>query len=87
MTQSREFDEDAVIEGQADEVVQAMARRQFAVSLAVGFALLAIAGLTLVRPGASRDVLQETASRHRVVPAESRPVDVAQPVQQTAPRG
>ncbi|MGA2044545.1 MAG: hypothetical protein ABSG83_14375 [Roseiarcus sp.] len=85
MTRGREFDEAAPGERQTDEAVQAMARRQFAVSLAVAFAFLAIAGLMLARP--THDLAAETAARRGIVQPEAPPVDLAEPAQRIAPRG
>jgi len=80
------FDEDALIESEADEAVHEMARRQFGVSLAVGFALLAIAGLMAVET--THRTSTEMVARHRiVVPAAAPQTETAQPVQHALTKG
>ena len=78
MTSAHYFDEDPVVEGEADAVVQEMARRQFGVSLAVGFVLLAVAGLTVMR--ASHDVpVQTVQQHHRIIQVQPAQTEAAEP--------
>ena len=71
--------------GDSADELRAMARRQFRVSVAVGFVLLAVAALILVRtpPGAPVAV----AARHRVTPPEAPRLDTAAPSAVRAPQG
>lgn len=78
MTKVRYFDEDAFDAGMADGAVQALARRQFCVSLAVAFALLAAAGLMIVRERHQTPV--EMAALHKIMRAEAPRMEVAQPM-------
>jgi hypothetical protein len=79
MTSDQYFDEDPIEAGIADSDVRSMARRQFGISLVVGFALLAVAGLIAVRatPGAP----VEMAARHRIIKIEAPQSEFAQPAQ------
>jgi hypothetical protein len=85
MTEGGYFDEDAFDAGLADGAVQAMARRQFSVSLAVALAMLAAAGLALV--GERHTAPVETAARHNIIRAEPPRLEVAQPAPAPATRG
>jgi hypothetical protein len=78
------FDDDAFDDGLGDASVQAMARRQFSVSLAVALAMLAAAGLAVVgeRPAAPIEMV----ARHDVIRTEAPPV-AAQPAPTEATRG
>jgi hypothetical protein len=69
----------------ADDELRAMARRQFRVSVAVGFILLAVAAMILVRapPGAPA----AATARHKVMPPEAPRLDTAAPSAGRAPRG
>lgn len=82
------FDEDPLMEGEADRAVQEMARRQFGVSLFVAFVLLAVAGLTVMKTTHIAPLEPiETAAHHRMAPAQEPPTDFAQPAQQTMTKG
>jgi len=85
MTEGGYFDEDAFDAGLADGAVQAMARRQLSVSLAVALAMLAAAGLALV--GERHTAPVETAARHNIIRAEPPRLEVAQPAPAPATRG
>jgi hypothetical protein len=87
MRDAHYFDEDAVIEGEADDAVHEMARRQFGMSLAVGLALLAGAGLMAVRVGPQAPANSvEMAARHRIIRVEAPQTQVAGPSQQAPVR-
>ncbi len=79
------FDDDAFEEGMGDTSVQAMARRQFSVSLAVALAMLAAAGLAVV--GERRAAPIEMVARHDVIRAEAPPAAFARPAPTEATRG
>jgi hypothetical protein len=79
MTNAHYFDEDPVVEGEADAVVQEMARRQFGVSLAVGFVLLAVAGLTVMRAGHDVVPVQTVQQHHRIIQVQPAQTEVAEP--------
>ena len=78
------FDDDASDADFGGASIQAMARRQFGVSLVVGLAMLAVAGLAVV--GERHPAPLEMAARHNVIHAEA-PVAVAQPAPSEASRG
>jgi hypothetical protein len=63
-------------EGLADADIQAMARRQFGVSVVVGLALLAVVALIAMRT--SNFAPAEVTAHHRIVLPESSPVETAQ---------
>ena len=80
------FDEDDAFDaGLGDNSVQAMARRQFSVSLAVALAMLAAAGLAVIgeRPAAPIQMV----ARHDVVHPEARPAVTLQLAPVEATRG
>jgi hypothetical protein len=78
MTNAHYFDEDPVVESEADAVVQNMARRQLGVSLVVGFVLLAVAGLTVMRT--THDVSVQTVQQHhRIVQPQPAQTEAADP--------
>jgi hypothetical protein len=85
MTEGGYFDEDAFDAGLTDGAVQATARRQFGVSLAVALAMLAAAGLAVV--GERHAAPVEMAARHKIMRAEPPRVEVAQPAPFAATRG
>lgn len=89
MTNARYFDEGAEEAGSdagaADYAVRAMARRQFGVSLVVGFALLAVAGLIAVQ--SPRGASTQTAARHRIVMPQAPQVEFAAPMAQAPTKG
>jgi hypothetical protein len=85
MTEGGYFDEDAFDAGLADGAVQAMARRQLSVSLAVALAMLAAAGLALV--GEHRTAPIGMAAQQRIMRAEPPRLEVAQPAPAPATRG
>lgn len=88
MSDAPYFDEDALIEGEADQAVHEMARRQFGVSLAVGVALLAIAGLMAMETARQAPADAQMTARHRIiVPAAAPQTETAQPVQHTLTKG
>jgi len=78
MTNAHYFDQDPVVEGEADAAVRDMARRQFGLSLVVGFVLLAVAGLTVMR--ASHDVpVQTVQQHHRVIQVQPAQTEASEP--------
>jgi hypothetical protein len=77
MTNAHYFDEDPLVENAVDGAVQDMARRQFGMSLAVGFALLAVAGVTVLR-GSHEAPMQATA-QHRIIRIEAPQTQMAEP--------
>ncbi len=79
------FDDDAFDEGLGDTSVQAMARRQFGLSLAVALAMLAAAGIALV--GERHAAPIEMAARHDVIHADAPNAAVARPAPIEATRG
>jgi hypothetical protein len=88
MTNAHYFDEDPLVEGEVDGAVREMARRQFGVSLAVGFALLAIAGLSVMRASHEAPAqMAQVAAHHRIIRVEAPQPQFAQPVQQAQPKG
>lgn len=76
MTAGRYFDDDCPDLGLSDGAVNAMARRQFAISLIVGFALLAAAGFMAL--GVVHEKPAGMAARHDIVGAETSRTEVAQ---------
>jgi len=76
------FDDDAFDAG--DSSVQAMARRQFSVSLAVALAMVAAAGLAVI--GERHAAPLEMVARHETIRTPAPPV-AAQPVSFEATRG
>ena len=85
MTDARYFDEDESEVGLADNAVQIMARRQFAVSLAVAFALLAAAGLAVAN--GVRVAPYEMAARHKIIRVEAPRIEIAQPALNAITKG
>ena len=85
MTNAHYFDEDALVESEVDEVVQNMARRQLAMSLVVGFALLAVAGLTVMRGG--HEAATQTVAQHRIIRVEAPQTQMAEPALQAPTKG
>ena len=75
------FDEDYRETSLADSAVQAMARRQFGISLVVAFALLAAAALTAVR--ASHETSAEMAVPHKVVQVDAPRMEIMRPLLKT----
>jgi hypothetical protein len=86
MTNAHYFDENPLIEGEADAVVRDMARRQFGVSLVVGFALLAVAGLTVLRTNHDAPV-QTAQQHHRIIRVQPPQMQTAEPAPQSQPKG
>jgi hypothetical protein len=77
------FDEEAA---GVDDAVQAMARRQFGVSLVVAFALLAIAGLAAAQAPRNAPA-QQMAARHKIIRVEAPQFVVAQPAAPAMTKG
>jgi hypothetical protein len=69
MTEAPFFDDDVIETPTADGPVRAMARRQFGISLVVGFALLAVAGIVAMQ--SAHQTPAEVASRHRIIRVEA----------------
>jgi hypothetical protein len=78
MTNAHYFDEDPVVEGEADAAVQDMARRQFGISLVVGFAMLAVAGLAVMRASHEAPV-QTVQQHHRIIQPQPAQTEAAEP--------
>jgi hypothetical protein len=88
MTDARYFDEDAYDADAGERDVQAMARRQFGISLVVGFALLIAAGLTAVTTlHAAPAPSVEMTARHKIIRIDAPRIEVAQPALNSLPRG
>jgi hypothetical protein len=88
MSDARYFDEDAYEVPASDQDVQAMARRQFGISLVVGFALMAAACLmavTTLRAAPAASV--EMTAHHKIIRIDAPRIEVAQPVQNSLTRG
>jgi hypothetical protein len=85
MTEARYFDEDEREVGLADDAVQIMARRQFAVSLVVAFALLAAAGLAVAN--GFHAAPYEVAARHKIIRIEAPRIEIAQPALNAMTKG
>lgn len=85
MTNAHYFDENPLVENEADAAVRNMARRQFAVSLAVGFALLAVAGLTVMRT--SHEAPAQMTAQHRIIRVEAPKTQIAEPTLQAPTKG
>ena len=77
MTNAHYFDEDPLVESESDAAVQNMARRQFGMSLAVGFALLAVAGVTVMR--ASHQAPLQATAQHKIIRVEAPQTQMAEP--------
>lgn len=69
----------------ADDQIQAMARRQFGVSLVVGLALLIAAAA--IGGGAAHVAPAEVAAQHRIMHPEAPRFDLGQPIFGAKARG
>jgi hypothetical protein len=88
MSDARYFDEDAYDAPVSDSDVQAMARRQFGISLVVGFALMVAACLmavTTLRAAPASSV--EMTAHHKIIRIDAPRIEVAQPAQNALTRG
>jgi hypothetical protein len=81
MSDGRYFDDENADAGVADRAVNVMARRQFGISLIVGLALLAAAGLMAV--GARHETPVGMVARHPIVGAAAARAPVAQAARAT----
>jgi len=87
MSNARYFDEDSFGADAVDQSIQAMARRQLAVSLVVACALAIVAGAMAITGTGFRPMTAQVAAQHRILKIEAPRVEMAQPSTKDLTRG